>query len=290
MKRLRILILAFSVVVFGVYAFNRVQEAMTSDYVPPVIQAEYDAVQASVAVTDQELLTGMTAQDNLDGDVTSSLVVVSKSKFIQRGTRRVGYAAFDKNNNVGVYERLLSYTDYVSPHFGLTQPVRFLEGNSNVDYLKDVTATDCLDGNITSQVMITMGDIRSISDTVRSQNMNLQVTNSAGDTSTIELTATMEDYSTFYQQAPALSEYLVYTKVGQRLDLSSYLSGIWSGGNVRSFQDTGYSRSEDISISSDQIDYNTPGVYTAAYRLSKARSDGSRETLGSNTLYIVVED
>ena len=75
MKRLRIVIFLFSLGVFAVFAFNSVQEKMTSDYVPPVIQAEYDAIQSSVAVTDQELLTGMTASDNLDGDVTDSLVV-----------------------------------------------------------------------------------------------------------------------------------------------------------------------------------------------------------------------
>ena len=138
MRRLRIFIVLFSLSVFAVYAINSIQERMTSDYVPPVIHAEYDAIQSSVAVTDQELLTGMTASDNLDGDVSDSLVVVSKSKFIFRGMRRIKYAAFDKNNNVGVYERMLTYTDYVSPHFSLSQPLRFVDGNSDVDYLKNV--------------------------------------------------------------------------------------------------------------------------------------------------------
>ena len=289
MKRLRILIIIFSAAVFAIYAFNRVQEAITSDYVPPVISTQYDTIQASVAVTDPELLTGMTASDNLDGDVTDSLVVVSKSKFIQRGTRRVGYAAFDKNNNVGVYERMLTYTDYQSPRFALLQPLRFLNGNSNVDYLADVSADDCLDGDITRQIMITFGDSRSVGDGVTSQKLNIQVTNSAGDTSSLELNATTEEYNTFYQQAPALTEYLVYTRAGQWLNLNSYLSGVWSGGNVRTFNETGFEPDSDVSINADSVDYNTPGVYAATYRLSRSRSDGSRETLGSNTLYIVVE-
>ena len=197
MKRLRMLIILFSLAVFVVYGVNRVQEALTSDYVAPVIRADYDAIQSSVAVKDEDLLTGMTASDNLDGDVTDSLVVVSKSKFILRGTRRIGYAAFDKNNNVGVYERMLTYTDYVSPHFALGQPLRFLEGNSNIDYLKDITASDCLDGDITKQIMITFGDSRVVSDTAKSRTVNLQVTNSAGDTTTLELEATTEDYNTY---------------------------------------------------------------------------------------------
>lgn len=289
MKRLRTVILIFSLAVFAVYGFNRIQEAMTSDYVAPVIHADYDAIQSSVAVTDQDLLTGMTAIDNLDGDVTGSLVVVSKSKFILHGTRRIGYAAFDNNNNVGVYERMLTYVDYVSPHFALDQPLRFLDGNSNVDYLQDVTAHDCLDGDITGQIMITFGDMQSISDTVKSRKVNLQVTNSAGDTSTLELDATIEDYNSFYEQAPALSGYLVYTHVGQPLTLSSYLSGVWSGGKLRSFEDAGLDPYTDVTISADSINYNMPGTYTARYQLSRVNRDGIRETLGANTLYVVVE-
>lgn len=289
MKRLRIVIILFSAVVFVVYGINRTREAMTSDFVSPVIHAEYDAVQSSVAVTDEELLTGMTATDNLDGDVTDSLVVVSKSKFILRGTRRIGYAAFDKNNNVGTYERMLTYTDYVSPHFALEQPLRFLEGNSNVDYLKFVTAHDCLDGDITKQIMITFGDSRKISDTVKSQTVDLQVTNSAGDTATLELEALTEDYNTYYQQAPALSGYLVYTTVGQPLTFSSYVSGVWSGGNVRNFNDSGYDPNSDVSINADAVNYNTPGIYPVRYQLSRVRNDGTREYLGVNTLYVIVE-
>ncbi len=290
MKRLRIVIVLFSLAVFAVYGVNRVREAMTSDYVAPVIHAEYDAIQSSVAVTDKDLLTGMNATDNIDGDVTDSLVVVSKSKFITRGTRRINYAAFDKNNNVGVYERMLTYTDYSVPRFALSQPLRFLDGNSNVDYLKYVTANDCLDGNITTQIMITFGEVQMIGDTTKSRNLNLQVTNSAGDTATLQLEALTQDYNTFYQQAPALSEYLVYTSVGQPLAHSSYVSGVWSGGNVRAFSETNFDPNTDVSINADAVNYNVPGVYPVQYQLSRILKDGSREYLGVNTLYVVVED
>ena len=108
MKRLRILILAFFVVVFLVFLVNRIHEYVTSDYTAPVIEAEQDSLNVSVNATEQDLLQGMTASDNLDGDVTDTLVVVSKSKFISPGTLRVNYAAFDQNNNVGSYSRMVS--------------------------------------------------------------------------------------------------------------------------------------------------------------------------------------
>ena len=289
MKRLRLLIILFSAAVFVIFGINRVRESMTSDYVPPVITAEYDAIQSSVHVTDQDLLTGMSATDNLDGDVSDSLFVVSKSKFIIRGTRRIGYAAFDKNNNVGTYTRMLTYTDYVSPHFALSQPFHFLEGNTNQDYLKYVTASDCLDGDITSQVRITFGNSVSVSDSVSSRKVDLQVTNSAGDNATLELDALIEDYDTYYKQAPALTEYLIYTNVGTKPDYSSLLNGVVSGDRTRSFTDTSFDRYSDVSISDSGVDYYTPGTYMVSFRLSRQLKDGSRETLGTTNLIVVVE-
>ena len=289
MKRLRLLILLFSAVVFVIFGFNRVREAMTSDYVAPVIHADYDAIQASVAVTDQELLTGMTASDNLDGDVSDSLAVVSKSKFILYGTRRVMYAAFDKNNNVGTYSRMLTYTDYVSPHFSLSLPLHFLEGNTNLDYLKYVRAYDCLDGDITGQVRVTFGDSVGISDSVSSRTLNLQVTNSAGDNATLELNALLEDYDTYYRQAPALSEYLIYTGVGTKPTYSSLLYGVLSGDRTKEFDETTFDPYTDVSISDANVDYYTPGVYLVNYQLSRVLKDGSRERLGSTDLIVVVE-
>ena len=289
MKRLRLLILLFSVVVFVIFGVYQVREAMTSDYVAPVIHAEYDTIRASVAVTDQELLTGMTASDNLDGDVSDSLFVVSKSKFIIRGTRRISYAAFDKNNNVGTYTRMLTYTDYVSPHFSLRQPLHFLAGSTNIDYLKNVRAYDCLDGDITGQVRVTFGDSVSVSDFVTSRTMNLQVTNSVGETATLELNALLEDYDTYYQQAPALTEYLIYSDVGTKPSYSSLLYGVLSGDRTKEFDDTSFDPNTDVSINDSGVDYYTPGVYTVDYRLSRLLKDGSRESLGTTKLIVVVE-
>ena len=289
MKRLRLLIIIFSAVVFVIYGINRVQEAMTSDYVAPVITADYDAIQSSVAVTDQDLLTGMTATDNLDGDVSDSLFVVSKSKFILRGTRRIGYAAFDKNNNVATYTRTLTYTDYVSPHFSLSLPMCFLEGNTNQDYLQNVSCHDCLDGDITSQVRITFGDTVGISDSVSSRKVNLQVTNSAGDNATLELDALIKDYNSYYEQAPALKEYLIYTPAGTKPTYSSLVYGVLSGDRTKAFSETSFDPYSDVSIQDSNVDYYTPGTYTVSFQLSRLLKDGTREKLGTTDLIVVVE-
>ena len=289
MRRLRLLILAFFAVVFIIFSFTRLREYIVSDYTSPVIQAETDSIEVSVNAEDAELLAGMTATDNLDGDVTNTLVVVSKTKFISKGKLRVNYAAFDKNNNVGVAARNVTYTDYYSPRFSMSQPLRFVSGNSTYNYLKYVTASDCLDGNITQQIKITFGDTESTSNSSSRQKVNIQVTNSAGDTSTLELWAIFEDYNSYSVPAPALSNYIVYVKQGERPDYSSYVKGVWTAGSTRKFEETRGYQASDVSVNDSGVNYNVPGVYSATYQLSR-QDDTGRTPLGTATMIVVVED
>ena len=295
MRRLRLLLLIFFLVVFVAFMASSIHEYMTSDSSAPVITADSDVVYLSVDEdNDEHLVKGMTATDNLDGDVTNSLVVVSKSKFIAKATRNVSYAAFDVNNNVGTYSRKVVYTDYHSPRFVLTQPMRFVAGNSSYDYLRHVRAIDCLDGNITTQIKITFGDTEISSDNVSEQKVNIQVTNSAGDTSSLTLTATFEDFDTYSTASPALTDYVIYVQPGERPNLRSYLNGIWMAGNSRKFSDLNFDPDRDVSIDDSKVNYSTPGVYMATYRLSRSTPNALGETyrldFGTAQLIIVVED
>lgn len=293
MRRVRMLLLVFFLVVFAVFMFTSIREYMTSDYQAPVISAESDEMHLSVEAIDAALLTGMTAQDNLDGNVTDTLVVVSKSKFIAKNTRNVSYAAFDKSNNVGTYVRKLVYTDYYSPRFVLSQPLRFVAGNSNYDYLRHMRAVDCLDGNLSSQIKITMGSSETTSESTSTQPIHVQVTNSAGDTSSLSLTATFEDYETYSKACPALKDYIIYLKVGEKPNYRAFLDGIWTAGNTRKFSDLGFNPDEDVSIDDSKVEYRTPGVYTVTYKLTRSTpmADGEsyRTDFGSTSLVVVVE-
>ena len=73
MRRVRVLLLLFFLVVFAIFMFSSIRDYLTSDYEAPVITAEEEVVYLSVNDdNDQALLVGMTAADNLDGDVTDS--------------------------------------------------------------------------------------------------------------------------------------------------------------------------------------------------------------------------
>ncbi|MFQ7768823.1 MAG: hypothetical protein ACLRIL_11475 [Fusicatenibacter saccharivorans] len=52
-----------------------------------------------------ELLSGVTAYDAKDGDVTDSLAVEHISNFIEKGRRKISIVAFDSDNNVTHAER-----------------------------------------------------------------------------------------------------------------------------------------------------------------------------------------
>ena len=294
MRRLRLLLLVFFLVVFAVFMFNSIREYVTSDYVAPEITAGSEQMSLSVNDSDEALLQGMSAQDNLDGDVTDSIVVVSKSKFIAKATRNVSYAAFDKSNNVGTYVRKLVYTDYHSPRFVLSEPLRFVAGNSSYDYLRHMRATDCLDGNLSSQIKITMGDTETASESSSKQSIHFLVTNSAGDSSSLVLVATYEDFESYSKASPALTDYIIYIKTGEKPNYRSYLEGIWTAGNTRKFSDLGFNPDEDISIDDSKVNYKTPGVYTVTYKLTRGTpmADGGtyRTDFGTASLFVVVED
>lgn len=284
-KKLRIAILVFFLITGAVFSYTLIKRRTTVDYHAPVITGGDEVLMVSVSATDEDLIAGMTALDNIDGDVTDTLVVTSRSKFYSKGRLRVNYAAFDSNKNVGTASREVVYTDYVSPHFHLYEPLRYASGTSNKDYLAHITAEDCLDGNITQQIKISLGNTTTVSSEATTQQLLLQVTNSCGDTSVIELTISMEDYLLFSQQAPALREYIAYVQRGGRIDFRSYIVGIWSAGFVRNFADTRFTAS-NVIIFENGFDSYTPGVYTVTYRLLGS----SGEYLGSADLIVIVEE
>ena len=285
MRKVRIAILVFFVITAAVFAYVTIQRRLTVDYNPPTITAEEDVITVSIAATDEDLLKGMTARDNIDGDVTNTLFVVSRSKFISKNTQQVRYAAFDNNKNVGTYTREVVYIDYVSPRFHLYAPLRYATGTSGIDYLANFSAEDCLDGNITNQIKITFGKINAAGISATTQQVNVQVTNSGGDSSVLELTVSMEDYLLYSQYAPALREYIAYVPKGGVIDLESYIVGIWSAGKVRSFADAKLT-AENVAIFRNGLNCSVPGRYDVTYQLTS--KDG--EELGTATLIVIVED
>ena len=125
MKRIHILlsiVMAAAIALFGAYL---VMTRNFKDTTPPVITVEEQMLEISVKDDRDILMTGITAMDNRDGDVTASLLVESVYGITEDHETTVTYAAFDRAGNVSKIQRKVRYTDYREPRFELDASLCF---------------------------------------------------------------------------------------------------------------------------------------------------------------------
>lgn len=199
----------------GVFLLQKKQE----DNTIPEITIENDFIEVSCNASDEELLKGVTAIDEKDGDLTGEIIVESISRFVQPGVCEVIYAVCDSDNHVAHATRKLGYTDYIAPRFKLTDSLCF-SLYEHVDIASCIGAVDCIEGDISGNVVITSPDYTSSVTGVFT--LELTVTNKKGDTSALSLPLIMEERSL---SAPKieLEEYLIYVEKGQTVNFRDYI-------------------------------------------------------------------
>lgn len=262
-----------------VFAGYRLLDRVTADSKAPEIIFEDQQLLVSALEDDAVLLTGVSAVDAKDGDVSDSLVVESvRIVDSAEGTVNAAYAAFDRAGNVAKAERQVTFTDYVSPRFKLNGALIYTE-NSGLDVLSAISAEDMVDGNISHWIRLTNLD-ESNTTTAGEHQIEFRVTNSLGDQASITLP--VEVYATgTYQGRLELSDYLVYLKTGDVFNAAEYPKQYTLYGVTYPLR-----ASLDSSISLKTVgtvDTGTPGLYAVSYYV----------TLGENTgyskLFVVVE-
>lgn len=289
MRKVRVAICAIFAVTCVLFAVYLIKTEQLEDHTPPTITCAEDTISVSVTADETELLQGVTAEDNKDGDITSSIRVSGMSHFIQKGRRTITYIVFDEANQAGTAERTLIYTDYTSPKIYLSQPLRYtLNDYYDANLAENMTAEDCLDGDVTKQIRISQTDDYYYE--VGEYDITAQVTNNAGDVCVVPMQVTVVDGSDKEEAAkyyPILSDYIVYTNVNSQLDLWDYIVGVKNGNAEYTFADNGNMlaiTAADIQVES-QIDYSTAGVYTVEY--SYTTLEGVEAV---TKLYVVVEE
>lgn len=300
MKNLRRIWLALVIlitVLFGCYRYMEIKKADSSG---PVFTVEDKMIQASIEDGEDILLQGVTAVDKKDGDVTPSIIIENISKFYGDNLRTITYAAFDSDNHISKTQREVAYTDYTSPRFELNGSLRFRAGE-NVNITQIVSASDCLDGDLTNKVKIRLDS--TINNRVTGfYRITYEVTNSAGDTAMLPIN--IEIYEPYNHEVELLLDrYLVYY-TGEEIDYMSFLKGIRSGNLEYSFENgteeenVGEDSEESAIITSDKIpkdritikpevDTSTPGVYPVYYYYAKESANYTTEA--KEVLYVVVE-
>lgn len=282
----------------GAYVFLFV---LWDDTVAPVITVESDVLEVSVTAGEAELMAGVTAKDNADGDVTDLLLVEGISALNDQHEATITYAAFDKAGNVSKKTRTLRYTDYTSPVFGQSRSLTFSANNSS-DILSYVSAFDVIDGDISSRVKGTL-----VSDT---GNLNypgihqveFRVTNSMGDTQYITLPVEIYENGA-YNATVELTDYLIYLPKGAEFNPEDYLGSLVIGNNtysltsrtsrtrvyINNYVNPSDSASANVNIINVDIESNVdtsiPGVYSVIYKASYENS-----YTGYARLNVVVEE
>lgn len=246
------------------------------DQNPPRITGTADEIQISVNASDEELLAGLKASDDRDGDVTDQIHVGSHSKFIHRGSCEVQYYVFDSSYNVAQFSRRVTYTDYEAPKFILSSPLIYEEG-STVSIMSRLSAEDDLDGDISGKIKIVSSNINQNKEGIYSA--EVEVTNEYGDVSALELPVHIVERGTLGEDTPriVLDSYLIYLKKGKKFDPKSYLQKVVKA-------DESQARMDEVQIKNG-ADTSKEGVYEVTYTYEG--SDG--ESAVSYLIVVVTE-
>lgn len=270
MRALRIGTILIFTIILVLFGFFYVKEQSIKDYTIPTITIDSEVLDVSIHDPEEYLMTGVTAYDEKDGDLTHKVVVESISKFTRDKTCVVTYAVMDSDKHVVKNSRIICYSDYVSPQFYLKRPLIF-QLDDKVDIREIVGAVDCIEGDISDKVTILATDYSD--NMVGVFALSLQATNKLGDIIYLDIPIYVEQTSS---RAPVieLSEYLIYADVGKTPVFEDYVEKVSSD----------FMEMENYNLLiSTNFDSNTPGIYSVHFHVE----DKSGHT-GHSILTVIV--
>ena len=257
----------FAILIFAIavleFAFFGIYRYMTADRKAPVLKVDRDEMVCSVKDGEKELLDGVKAGDDHDGDLTDQVMVENISNFTADGKRIVTYVVADSSNHVSRATRTISYRDYTKPRFEVKTAPRFsvAEVDSKSDYSGFVKATDLIDGNITRNIKISSVEDYKENEYGGFRDVIFQVSNSAGDTSTLPVTVS---YTETGAPVVNLSSYVVYLKKNAGFNPGDYMASVEMGNNKYSVADFRETQKGTIDVR-NSVNMKEPGVYSVEY-------------------------
>jgi len=221
MKRFRILMLILFAMSLLLLSVSTVRYLLRRDKTYPTITCPSDPLVISVENSNRETLcAAVSAHDDKDGDLTSSLMVDVAQR--SGGVAVATYSVVDSDNHIATKTREIHYTDYYTPRFSLSKELRYSVG-STIRIQDRLTVEDALDGDISDYIKVTVGNVSSYAEGVYP--VTFQVTNHIGDTSSVTLEVAVENYDPG-EPVISLNTYLVYVKAGETLNPKDYLKAV----------------------------------------------------------------
>ncbi|MFD1062503.1 immunoglobulin-like domain-containing protein [Winogradskyella litorisediminis] len=204
---------------------------------------------------------GATATDNVDGNLTSSIVTSGTVNTNVAGTYTVTYTATDAAGNSG------SATRTVNVIADTTAPVITLNGSANITLElqqtyneQGATATDNVDGNLTSSIVIS-GTVNT--NVAGTYTVTYSVSDAAGNSASTSRTVTVNPDTT----APVISlngAATINLNVGDTYNELGATATDNIDGNLTS-----------SIVTSGTVNTNTAGTYTVTYSVSDAAGNSA---------------
>lgn len=251
-------------VLIGLAAAAIVIQDKEEDNTLPVIDVGSESITVSASAPEEDLLAGVTASDDVDGDLSQAVVVESISDFLTDGSRIVTYAVADNSDNVAKAEKTVFYSDYKPPEFQLKSDMTYYSSNTTLNLAEKITASDIFDGDLTPLIKLTDDNI--VVGQGGTYYAEVSVYNSAGDCSKLKLPVFIESF-TSNPSSPAidLTDYLIYMDAGSSMpDWKQYISAVRPHSNAAETLSADSYESELI-IDDSNVSLNEPGCYYVTF-------------------------
>ena len=251
MRAIKRILIILLVLMTGGYIFTAIYQGSADRKVAPVISCPEGVLEVSASDPESALLQGVTAFDEQDGDLTNRVILGGVSKLISNDTAKVTLLVFDSDDNMGKYTRYIRYTDYRLPRFSIDEPLIY-STTEDVSILERISAYDVVDGNLNEAIRVST--LEGSSDS-RRYTIAVQVTNSLGDTASLELPVLLLDTDAL-RPTVTLNEYLLYLKTDSQFDPAALLAGVEDPAGIANL--------DDVQIESN-VDTSVAGTYQIVY-------------------------
>lgn len=263
MRIIRILLLICAVLAVGLFGVSETVAWRQRDLAAPQLTADTDVVEVPCAYTRQDLMKGIRAWDEEDGDLTDEVVLSTFSRFLEDGVCNLTYVVFDDADQAASLTRKVRFVDYHAPRFTLTTPLVYEEGTGSYnDIVNALGAQDALDGDRTEWIVRTATNLNF--QTVGTYSVSFEVSNSFGDSSSVQLPVHVIPTQAG-NGGISLNTGLVYLEVGQTLEPTQYIQHVTAA-------DGSELELQTVNVTS-QVNTQAAGCYEVHYEVKDARGN-----------------
>lgn len=269
MKALRIWLCVLTAISILAFAGSLYYTLVYLDKEPPVFSVDEDALVVKSDATDEELLKGVTATDDRDGDLTDQITIAGVSRLGESNHGMVGYMVFDSADNYAAVSRDVYFSDYSAPRFVLMEQLSY-GVNETVALKGRLLAKDAAEGNITPNIRISTLNLNNQYEGV--YHISLWVVNKLGDTASITLPIIIQNETPSSPHID-LTDYLIYLPQGTVFLPERYFEAAYATSLNR------FSMAfEDITVEGE-VDPDTPGTYEVTYSYVNGNGEATRAIL-----------